>query len=134
MMVLSLLQDKDQKLASDIVASREVIWALWRTRRNLPPSMYERRRTHEQTNSDIRLLASFRRRAGGAGVRADEDALEKDLTSVIALHGQPCGEVVASWCRKKTTISHRARTAIATACAGTDEWWWINSSGGSGTR
>jgi hypothetical protein len=28
MKVLSLLQDKDQKLASDIVASREVIWAL----------------------------------------------------------------------------------------------------------
>ena len=25
----------------------------------------------------------------------DEDALKKDLTSVIALHGQPCGEVVA---------------------------------------
>jgi hypothetical protein len=28
MKVLSLLQDKDQKLASDIVASREVIWGL----------------------------------------------------------------------------------------------------------
>jgi hypothetical protein len=28
MKVLSLLQDKDQKLASEIVASREVIWAL----------------------------------------------------------------------------------------------------------
>jgi hypothetical protein len=28
MKVLSLIQDKDQKLASDIVASREVIWAL----------------------------------------------------------------------------------------------------------
>ena len=28
MKVLSLLQDKDQRLASDIVASREVIWAL----------------------------------------------------------------------------------------------------------
>jgi hypothetical protein len=28
MKVLSLLQDKDRKLASDIVASREVIWAL----------------------------------------------------------------------------------------------------------
>ena len=25
----------------------------------------------------------------------DEEALKKDLTSVIALHGQPCGEVVA---------------------------------------
>ena len=24
----------------------------------------------------------------------DEDALKKDLTAVIALHGQPCGEVV----------------------------------------
>lgn len=28
MKVLSLLQDKDQKLASDIVASREAIWGL----------------------------------------------------------------------------------------------------------
>jgi len=28
MKVLSLLQDKDQKLASDIVSSREVIWGL----------------------------------------------------------------------------------------------------------
>jgi len=28
MKVLSLLQDKDQMLASDIVASREVIWGL----------------------------------------------------------------------------------------------------------
>lgn len=26
---------------------------------------------------------------------ADEEALKKDLTAVIALHGQPCGEVVA---------------------------------------
>jgi hypothetical protein len=25
----------------------------------------------------------------------DEEALKKDLTSVIALHGQPCGEVTA---------------------------------------
>ena len=25
----------------------------------------------------------------------DEDALKKDLTSVIALHGLPCGEVVS---------------------------------------
>ena len=25
----------------------------------------------------------------------DDEALKKDLTSVIALHGQPCGEVVA---------------------------------------
>ena len=25
----------------------------------------------------------------------DEEALKKDLTAVIALHGQPCGEVVA---------------------------------------
>jgi hypothetical protein len=26
---------------------------------------------------------------------ADEEALKKDLTSVIALHGLPCGQVVA---------------------------------------
>jgi hypothetical protein len=25
----------------------------------------------------------------------DDEALKKDLTAVIALHGQPCGEVVA---------------------------------------
>lgn len=27
--------------------------------------------------------------------KQDEEALKKDLTAVIALHGQPCGEVVA---------------------------------------
>jgi hypothetical protein len=27
--------------------------------------------------------------------KEDEEALKKDLTAVIALHGQPCGEVVA---------------------------------------
>jgi hypothetical protein len=27
--------------------------------------------------------------------KEDEEALKKDLTTVIALHGQPCGEVVA---------------------------------------
>jgi hypothetical protein len=27
---------------------------------------------------------------------ADEEALKKDLTSVIALHGLPCGQVVAA--------------------------------------
>ena len=26
---------------------------------------------------------------------ADEEKLKKDLTAVIALHGQPCGEVIA---------------------------------------
>jgi hypothetical protein len=30
-----------------------------------------------------------------ASLAADDDALKKDMTSVIALHGQPCGEVVA---------------------------------------
>ena len=25
----------------------------------------------------------------------DQDALKKDLTAVIALHGQPCGEIVS---------------------------------------
>jgi len=30
-----------------------------------------------------------------------EDALKKDLTSVIALHGQPCGEVIAVTVQKE---------------------------------
>jgi hypothetical protein len=28
------------------------------------------------------------------GIAADEEALKKDLTAVIALQGQPCGKVV----------------------------------------
>ena len=32
----------------------------------------------------------------------DEAALKKDLTSVIALHGQPCGEVVAVKVQKES--------------------------------
>ena len=31
----------------------------------------------------------------GASSAADDATLKKDMTSVIALHGQPCGEVVA---------------------------------------
>ena len=31
----------------------------------------------------------------GPSVAADEEALRKDLTAVIALQGQPCGKVVA---------------------------------------
>ena len=31
----------------------------------------------------------------------DEDALKKDLTAVIALHGQPCGEVVGVTVQKE---------------------------------
>ena len=31
----------------------------------------------------------------GASSAADDAALKKDMTSVIALQGQPCGEVVA---------------------------------------
>lgn len=30
-----------------------------------------------------------------ASLAQDEEALKKDLTAVIALHGKPCGEVVA---------------------------------------
>lgn len=33
--------------------------------------------------------------AAGPSFAADDDALKKDMTSVIALHGLPCGEVVA---------------------------------------
>ena len=39
------------------------------------------------------------RTEGTAGIstsqKEDEEALKKDLTAVIALHGMPCGEVVA---------------------------------------
>ena len=31
----------------------------------------------------------------------DEEALKKDLTAVIALHGQPCGEVVGVTVQKE---------------------------------
>jgi hypothetical protein len=31
----------------------------------------------------------------GAQAPADDEKLKQDLTAVIALHGQPCGEVVA---------------------------------------
>ena len=33
--------------------------------------------------------------AAGPSAAKDEEALKKDLTAVIALHGLPCGEVVA---------------------------------------
>jgi len=33
--------------------------------------------------------------AGPAMAADDDEELKKDLTAVIALHGQPCGEVVA---------------------------------------
>ena len=39
----------------------------------------------------------------------DEEALKKDLTAVIALHGLPCGQVVAA--------EEQAETDYAVSCA-----------------
>jgi hypothetical protein len=41
------------------------------------------------------LMAAFLAGAPQQKEKQDEEALKKDLTAVIALHGQPCGEVVA---------------------------------------
>ena len=41
----------------------------------------------------LSLLASLL--IAGASWAADDETLKKDMTSVIALHAQPCGEVVA---------------------------------------
>jgi len=38
----------------------------------------------------------------------DDEALKKDLTTVIALHGLPCGEVV--------TVEEQAETDYAVSC------------------
>jgi hypothetical protein len=49
-------------------------------------------------NRRIRIFAYSLLFAGALAVpsfaQQDEAALKKDLTAVIALHGQPCGEVV----------------------------------------
>lgn len=41
------------------------------------------------------LMAAFLAAAPQQKEKQDEEALKKDLTAVIALNGQPCGEVVA---------------------------------------
>jgi hypothetical protein len=41
------------------------------------------------------LMATFLAGAPQQKEKQDEEALKKDLTAVIALNGQPCGEVVA---------------------------------------
>lgn len=41
------------------------------------------------------LMAALLAAAPQPEEQQDEEALKKDLTAVIALHGQPCGEVVA---------------------------------------
>jgi hypothetical protein len=42
-------------------------------------------------------------------IAQDEEALRKDLTAVIALHGLPCGQVVAA--------AEQAETDYAVSCA-----------------
>lgn len=46
-------------------------------------------------NSLSRILATLAAFATAASLAADDPAQLKDLTAVIALHGQPCGEVVS---------------------------------------
>ena len=95
MKVLSLLQDEDQKLASAIVSSREAIWGLLADPKNSQPFKSEHGRIHEQTRSALAqslVVAAF---FAGPSFADDDEALKKDLTAVIALHGLPCGQVVA---------------------------------------
>jgi len=42
--------------------------------------------------AQLSVVAAF---FAGPSIADDEEALKKDLTAVIALHGLPCGEVVA---------------------------------------
>ena len=46
----------------------------------------------------------------------DDEALKKDLTAVIALHGLPCGQVVAVKVQAENTTPRRARTGTSIAC------------------
>ncbi len=48
--------------------------------------------THTAVLAHSLLLAAF---FAAPSFAADDEALKKDLTAVIALHGLPCGEVVA---------------------------------------
>lgn len=41
------------------------------------------------------LMAALLAAAPQQKEKQDEESLKKDLTAVIALHGQPCGEIVA---------------------------------------
>ena len=95
MKVLSLLQDADQKLASAIVASREAIWGLLADPKKFATLEAERRPSHDQPTAvlpQLLLVAAF---IAGPSFAADDEALKKDMTAVIALHGLPCGQVVA---------------------------------------
>jgi len=53
---------------------------------------------------------------------ADEEALKKDLTAVIALHGLPCGQVVA--------VTVRAENDYAASCKDGNRYRvYLNASG-----
>ncbi len=47
---------------------------------------------HAKTLAAMAVMAAL---CAGPSLAADDAALRKDLTAVIALHGLPCGEVVA---------------------------------------
>ncbi len=48
-----------------------------------------------KTPAAVRVLATLAAFAAAMTLAADDPARLKDLTAVIALHGQPCGEVVS---------------------------------------
>ena len=53
---------------------------------------------------------------------ADDEALKKDLTAVIALHGLPCGEVVA--------VTVQAENDFAVTCKDTNKYRvYLNDTG-----
>ena len=95
MKVLSLLQDEDQKLASAIVSSREAIWGLLADPKKFATLQGERgepmNRLTVALAQSLVVVAFF----ALPSFADDDEALKKDLTAVIALHGLPCGQVVA---------------------------------------
>jgi hypothetical protein len=46
----------------------------------------------------------------------DDDALKKDLTAVIALHGRPCGEVIAAKVLAENDYAASCKDGHSIAC------------------
>jgi hypothetical protein len=58
---------------------------------------------------------------------ADDEALKKDLTAVIALHGLPCGQVIDVKGWPTATTPPRAGTATGIASTWTPRGGWSSS-------
>ena len=125
MKVLSLLQDEDQTLASKIV-----IFA----RGDLEPAREPDDIRHspklnagEPMNRRTVVLAQSLLVAAFFAVpsfAADDEALKKDLTAVIALQGLPCGEVVA--------VTVQAENDYAVSCKDENKYRVLPECGGAG--